>query len=96
MIDPVYKVFQELTRNDSFILYRGQQIFDKKSVLLKVPNRESSSSIGKNTLAREFEILDSLTTNNVSRLVQLNGDDCLVLEDKGGIPLRLLSGSNQL
>jgi predicted ATPase/transcriptional regulator with GAF, ATPase, and Fis domain len=84
MIVPGFSVSEEVARRDWFALYRGVSETDARPVLLKTaPGRES--------LAREFELLRGLEIDGLARVVELvNDGEWLVLEDTGGSPARAL------
>jgi predicted ATPase/transcriptional regulator with GAF, ATPase, and Fis domain len=96
---PGYEVVQELGRNDWQTLYRGRRHADQQPVLLKLPQRHFSGVIGTRLLEHEFELLRQLSLAGVPRALELIRDDglcCLVLEDRGGVPLRALPGGRPL
>jgi serine/threonine protein kinase len=93
MVIPGYKVCQELSRGAWFVLYRGRRREDDRPVLLKTPCGEPASPFEMQLLAHEHEILQGLLLSGVVRvhaLLHHNRRGCLVLEDRGGMPLQAL------
>lgn len=87
-----YKILQELIQGEGYVLSRGRRHGDGALVLLKMLRRDASYSIDATMLEREQEILQ-LEIPGVPRLQEIlrqNGDYCLVLEDKGRMPLETL------
>src|SRR5207247_10427544 len=95
---PGYELIEELTRNDLHDLQRGRSRKDKRPVLMKVPHRQPPNHTDIELLEREFQILKDLSVAGVLRpyeMFRMNGRCCLVLEDRGGAPLRSLRGSRR-
>lgn len=93
MIIPNYEISQELTGNDWCAILRGRRMDDLAPVLLKTPRRNPQSAADVELLEREFETLSELSIEGVPRVRELlrhNLPCCLVLEDRGGMPLRAL------
>jgi hypothetical protein len=98
MIIPGYEVCQELSRSAWFVLYRGRYREDDRPVLLKAPCGDPSSPFEMRLLAHEYEILQGLLLSGVVRVHALLHHDrggCLVLEDRGGMPLHALLTSHR-
>jgi predicted ATPase/transcriptional regulator with GAF, ATPase, and Fis domain/tRNA A-37 threonylcarbamoyl transferase component Bud32 len=96
---PDYELCQELSRSAWFFLYRGRCREDGRPVLLKTPRRDPSSRFEVRLLEHEYEILQRLSLPGVVRVQELLRHDhgcCLVLEDRGGIPLPALLPSRVL
>ena len=93
---PGYDVTEEIGRHGPYGLYRGRRHSDQRPVLLKAPLRGPVRGADGEGLRREFELLSSLSVAGIPRTYDLiRGADttCLVLEDRGLIPLRtVLSG----
>ncbi len=86
---PGYEVFEEISRNDWQITYRGRRIKDSLPVLLKRPRRPAASALCAQLLEHEFEILSKLSIPGIARGLELLYADascCLILEDTGGSP----------
>jgi predicted ATPase/transcriptional regulator with GAF, ATPase, and Fis domain/tRNA A-37 threonylcarbamoyl transferase component Bud32 len=99
MIPPGYEVIQEIGRNDWRMLYRGRRCADQRPVLLEIPHRCFSGASETKLLEHEFELLNALTLAGLPRVCELiREDDCwaLALEDRGGLPLRVLLTSGRL
>lgn len=93
MVVPGYEVIQEISRNDWHALHRGRRQKDRQLVLLKLPHRDSPSVAEVELLEREFEFLHELSIAGIPRAYDLLRQDhscCLVLEDRGGMPLQAL------
>jgi predicted ATPase len=94
-----YEIFQELTRNAWFILYRGRCRDDGRPVLLKTPHSDPASPFEMRLLEREYELLQGLALPGVIHVQALLRSDrggCLVLEDRGGMPLHALLSARRL
>jgi predicted ATPase len=98
MMIPSYEVGQELLRSAWCILYRGRCREDGRPVLLKAPCGDPASPFEMRLLAHEYELLQGLSLSGVVRVHELLHHDhggCLVLEDRGGMPLQALLTSRQ-
>jgi serine/threonine protein kinase len=94
-----YEVCQELSGNDSFLLCRGRSREDGRPVLLKTPRHDPPSPFEVRLLEHEYAILQGLSLSGVLRAHALLRDGqgwCLVLEDRGGVPLPMLRTSRRL
>jgi predicted ATPase/transcriptional regulator with GAF, ATPase, and Fis domain len=90
MLVPGYEVIEEVSRGDSYAVYRGVGSADKGRVLLKLPIRNPAGRGELEMLEREYELLGTLDVRGVPRihdLVRHDASCCLVLEDRGGDPL---------
>jgi predicted ATPase/GAF domain-containing protein len=90
---PGYEIIQELAHNDWQGLYRGRRLCDQRPVLLKLPRRNPATPAEVAWLARERTLLQELDCAGVPRVLEFlrhAGQDCLVLEDEGGMPLLVL------
>ena len=99
MMIPSYEVCQELSGNDSFLLCRGRSREDGRPVLLKTPRHDPPSPLEVRLLEQEYAILQRLSLPGVLRAHALLRDGqgwCLVLEDRGGVPLPVLRTARRL
>src|SRR5512134_1601042 len=88
-----YDVAQEVLRDERYVISRGRGTEDKRPVLLKAAARVPCTVADAVSLEHEFELLCGLSVAGVPRayeLVQREGGPCLVIEDRGLIPLRRL------
>jgi len=93
-----YEVCQELVCNDSFHLCRGR-CQDGSAVLLKMPRHAPPSPLEVRLLEHEYAILQGLSLPGVLCVYELLRSDqgwCLVLEDRGGVPLPTLLAARRL
>ena len=93
MLSP-YEVCEELACNDSFRLCRGRCQEDGRSVLLKMPRHAPPAPFEVRLLEHEYAILQGLSLSGVlcvSALLRSDQGWCLVLEDRGGVPLPVQS-----
>jgi serine/threonine protein kinase len=96
---PDYELCQELVANERFLLYRGRRRDDGTSVLLKTPRGDPASPFEVRLLEHEYELLQGFSVPGVIRVHELLHYDrgcCLVLEDRGGMPLQALLASHHL
>src|SRR6266567_3015541 len=94
-----YEVCEELACNDSFRLCRGRCQEDERSVLLKMPCHAPPSPFEARLLEHEYAILQGLSLSGVlgvSALLHSDQGWCLVLEDRGGVPLPALFAARRL
>src|SRR2546428_8476657 len=99
MMNSRYEVCEELACNDSFRLCRGRCQEDERSVLLKMPRHAPPSPFEVRLLEHEYAILQGLSLPGVlgvSALLRSDQGWCLVLEDRGGVPLPALFASRRL
>jgi predicted ATPase/transcriptional regulator with GAF, ATPase, and Fis domain len=92
MVIPGYEAFQELARTDRCSIGRARRSDDRKNVLLKLPLRNPPSLSDLNSLEREFEILNALSSAGMPEALEMRRDKncCLVLADDGAVPLQML------
>jgi predicted ATPase/transcriptional regulator with GAF, ATPase, and Fis domain len=98
MVVPGYRVVGELLRNELHVLERARREADGASVLLKRPLRPPRRN-DLEALGRELALLGALELPGVARgheLLQADGHAALVLEDRGGAPLRALLSAGPL
>ncbi|HLF82807.1 MAG TPA: protein kinase, partial [Blastocatellia bacterium] len=91
MIIPNYEIIQELDGNDWYALRKGRRLEDQSPVLLKTARRNPQGAADVELLEHEFETLRELFIEGVPRVYELLSHDdqcCLVLEDRGGVPLQ--------
>jgi hypothetical protein len=89
-----YEICEELACNDSFRLCHGRCQEDGSAVLLKMPRHAPPSPFEVRLLAQEYAILQGLSLAGVlgvSALLRSDQGWCLVLEDRGGVPLPVQS-----
>ena len=96
---PGFETGQELARRGAYAWYRGRRRHDQRAVLLKVA--AAGDAEAGEALAREFELLRSLSVAGIARacdLVRTGGAACLALEDRHLVPLPALvsAGSGDL
>ena len=94
-----YEVYEELAGNDSFRLCRGRCQEDGRSVFLKMPCHAPPSPFEVRQLEHEYAILQGLSLSGVlcvSALLRSDQGWCLVLEDRGGVPLPVLLAAQRL
>ncbi|MGH8070824.1 MAG: sigma 54-interacting transcriptional regulator [Candidatus Entotheonellia bacterium] len=99
MMAPEYEVYQELSRNEWFLLHRARCQEDGRPVLLKTPARDPMSPFEVRLLEHEYAILQGLALPGVIRVHEFRRHDhgcCLVLEDRGETPLQALLPWRQL
>lgn len=99
MVIPGYEVIQELSRQDWCVLVRARRLADHRLALLKLARRDSPSLAEMEMLKREAALLAELSLTGVPRVEELLRYDercCLVLEDRGGVPLERLLASRPL
>jgi len=99
MMIPSYEVCQELSGNDSFLLYRGRYREDGRPVLLKTLRHDPPSPSEVRLLKHEYAILQGLALPGVLRVYALLRDSpgwCQALEDRGGVPLPVLRATQRL
>jgi predicted ATPase/transcriptional regulator with GAF, ATPase, and Fis domain len=92
-----YDVAEEILRTGRYVICRGRRGWDGAAVLIKVPARMPPRAADIDALEREFELINRLMLAGVPRayeVVHSNDTACLILEDRGLIPLaRLCAGS---
>ncbi|MFY9607735.1 MAG: sigma 54-interacting transcriptional regulator [Blastocatellia bacterium] len=91
MVIPNYEIIQELDGNDWYALRKGRRVEDQTPVLLKTARRNPQGGAAVELLEHEFETLRELFIEGVPRVYELlrqEGQCCLVLEDRGGVPLQ--------
>jgi len=91
MVIPNYEIIQEIDGNDWYALSKGRRVEDQTPVLLKTARRNPQGAATVELLEREFETLRELFIEGVPRVYELlrqDGQCCLVLEDRGGVPLQ--------
>ena len=99
MMIPGYEVYQELACNDSFRLCRGRCQEDGRAVLLKMPRHAPPSPLEVRLLEQEYAILQGCALSGVLGVAALLHADqgwCLVLDDRGGVPLPVLLATRRL
>ncbi|HSB10148.1 MAG TPA: sigma 54-interacting transcriptional regulator [Blastocatellia bacterium] len=97
LIVPGYEIIQELTRTNWYALHKARRTADETPVLLKTACGETQGGPDIQLLEREFETLVALSLDGVPRAYELVRQDhicCLVIEDRGGLPLHALPGPN--
>lgn len=98
VVVPGYEIVQEIVDGFWYALHRGHRISDRTAVLLKLARNKARDASDAQLLEREFEALNSVSIPGVPRayeLVRQEGVCCLVLEDRGGLPLHSLPGSSK-
>jgi len=99
MVVPGYRVVGELFRDDLHVLERARREADGVPVLLKRPLRAQPRRQEVEALGREFALLGGLGVAGAPRaheLLEDEGQATLVLEDRGGAPLRSLLAAGPL
>jgi predicted ATPase/GAF domain-containing protein len=99
MILPDYEVYEELARNEGFLVCRGRCREDGRPVLLKMPGRDPASPFEVRLLEHEYAVLQELSLSGVIRAHEILRHDrgCyLVLEDQGQTPLQVLLTTRRL
>ena len=96
---PSYRIDGELYRSPHTVIYRGMQVDEQKSVILKTLASQYPTPVEIAQLLHESEILKDLNLPGVVKLYKLetyNNLPLLILEDFGGISLKDSIGNNQL
>ncbi len=98
MTIPNYEIVQELDGNDWYALRRARRLEDQTPVLLKTSRRNPQGAAEAELLEHEFETLREFIIEGVPRAYEIlsnDGQSCLILEDRGGMPLKVLSASHR-
>jgi predicted ATPase/transcriptional regulator with GAF, ATPase, and Fis domain len=96
---PGYEILQVLCQNEWSVLHRGRRHEDGKMVLLKEARGESPGAVGVDLLKCEYETLQELSVSGIPCAYSLEHHErgwCLILEDRGGVPLQAMVGSQRL
>lgn len=90
---PGYTVTEEIWSDSAcprYRLFRARRVADEQPVLIKTAKPESNRPSGDESLAREYDILQSLDVESVPQVVELLRTPAsvhLVVCDPGGLPL---------
>jgi PAS domain S-box-containing protein len=93
-----YEVLQVLYQNEWSVVSRGRRREDGRAVLLKELRGDSPPGYVK-LLKHEYEILRNLSLHGIPCAYGLDHHDrdwCLILEDRGGVPLQAMVGSRRM
>jgi len=96
---PGYRIYGEIYTNDRTVIYRGMQLDQQKSVILKTLAQPYPTPAQIAQLLHEAEILKNLNLPGTVKLYQVekyNHVPVLILEDFGGISLKEYLTNNQL
>ncbi|HEU5297842.1 MAG TPA: ATP-binding sensor histidine kinase [Burkholderiaceae bacterium] len=94
-----YRLGEELARDERFVLCRAWSERDHCNVLVKRAHDVPAADADVARLEREFELLNSLPIDAITRPRQFvieDGACALVLEDDGGVTLEALASKNRL
>src|SRR5262245_16564339 len=89
---PGFDQLHELSRHGPYVLYRGRRASDQLPVLLERSGRSPAPEADDEGIERLFKLFRGLASPTVPRMyevIRLRTGACLVLEDRGLIPLRL-------
>jgi serine/threonine protein kinase len=96
---PGYDVQQEIYRGRRRVVVRATRQRDGRAAVIKTPTDEFPSPAQLAALRREYQILSSLDIKGVARPLELvthRDRVALVLEDAGGVPLKMLIAAGPL
>ncbi|HEY3998525.1 MAG TPA: ATP-binding sensor histidine kinase [Candidatus Xenobia bacterium] len=96
---PGYRLDAVVHRSARTTIYRGVRLSDGEPVVLKASSGDHPSKRQLARLQNEGDILQRAAGPGIVRLlgeVQLDGQPALVLEDRGGRPLREVAGSDPM
>ncbi len=95
----IYEDLQVLYQNEWSIVSRGRRREDGRAVLLKELRGDSPPPAYAKLLEHEYEILRNLSLPGIPCAYSLEHHDrdwCLILEDRGGVPLQTMVGSRRM
>src|SRR5215470_6967832 len=98
MLIPGYKVAEEIWRNEHYLLHKGRRVINNSPVLLKVTRADRLAISYADRLDHEFRTLQDLSLPGISRACEVvhdEGSTCLVLEDRGQVPLQVFTASER-